>query len=215
MNIFKKCLEYLGSLIYGEIESKLEKILEEIEKDQTRTQILELELEKARIKAEDYKILILSIGDTIPDMMWSKDINGKYIYANNSILKGLFYGLDYNSVIGKTDLEITKICKEKLGDENYTFGEVCGNSDLVVLDKLKKERFLEWGLINGKELYLEVYKAPFYKNGKVVGTVGTGRDVTEWYTSIRDAVLKNECGAQTNCYSSVILKELDKYKFEA
>lgn len=215
MNVFKKCLDYLGSLIYGEIESKLEKILEEIEKDQTRTHLLEQELEKARIKAEDYKNLIISIGDTIPDMMWSKDINGKYIYANSGILNGLFYGMDYNSVIGKTDLEITKICKEKVGDKNHTFGEVCGNSDLVVLNSLKKDRFLEWGLINGKELYLEVYKAPFYKDGEVVGTVGTGRDVTEWYTSIKNAVLKNNCKAKTNYYSSVIIKELDKYKFEA
>ena len=112
-------------------------------------------------------------------------------------------------------LEITSKCKLLVGDENHTFGEVCGNSDLVVLENLKKERFLEWGLINGKEVYLEVYKAPFYRDGEVIGTVGTSRDVTEWYTSIRDAVLKNKCAAKPDCFGSLVLKELDKYKFDA
>ena len=215
MNLLKHCIDYLGSLIYGEIEQKLEKILEEIEKDQTRTELLEKELERTRIQVEEYKNLIVSIGDTIPDMMWAKSADGQYLYANGGILDGLFYGMDFNCVLGLTDLEITAKCKLLVGDENHTFGQVCGNSDLVVLKNLKKERFLEWGLINGKEVYLEVYKAPFYKDGEVIGVVGTGRDVTEWYTSIKEAVLKNECKVKSNSYSSIILKELDKYKFEA
>lgn len=215
MNVIKKCSDYLGSLIYGEIESKLDKILEEIEKDQTRTENLEKELEKARIKADEYKNLVISIGDTIPDMMWAKDKEGKYIYVNQGIVNGLFYGMDYKCIIGKTDNEIAKKCKKLVGNTNHTFGEICGNSDVVILKNLKKERFLEWGLINGKEVYLEVYKAPFYKNDEVIGTVGTGRDVTEWYTSIKNAVLENDkCLVKDGCYGSLILKELDKYKFE-
>ena len=215
MNFFRKCSDYLGSFIYGEIETKLEKILDEIKKDQTRTENLEKELEKAKIRADKFKNLVVSIGDTIPDMMWGKDINGRYIYVNNGILKGLFYNMNYRDVLGLTDLEITAKCKELVGPDNHTFGEVCGNSDLVVLKNLKKERFLEWGLINGKEVYLEVYKAPLLNNGEVIGTVGTGRDVTEWYTSIRDAVLKNKCAKKTDCFGSLVLKELDKYKFNA
>lgn len=213
MNIIKKCSDYLGSFIYGEIETKLEKILDEIKKDQKRTDNLEKELERAKLKADEFKNLVISIGDTIPDMMWCKDINGKYIYANNGIAKTLFYGLHYRDIIGLTDAEITAKCKELVGPDNHTFGEVCGNSDVVVLNSLKKERFLEWGLINGKEMYLEVYKAPFYRNGQVIGTVGTSRDVTEWYTSIRDAVLRNKCSGKNDCLSSIVLKELDKYKF--
>ena len=215
MNIIKKCSDYLGSFIYGEIETKLEKILDEIQKDQTRTENLEKELEKAKIRADKFKNLVVSIGDTIPDMMWGKDMDGRYIYVNNGILNGLFYNMNYRDVLGLTDLEITAKCKLLVGDENHTFGEVCGNSDLVVLKNLKKERFLEWGLINGKEVYLEVYKAPLLNNGEVIGTVGTGRDVTEWYTSIRDAVLKNKYAKKPDCFGSLVLKELDKYKFDA
>ena len=215
MNFFRKCSDYLGSFIYGEIETKIEKILDEIKKDQTRTENLEKELEKAKIRADKFKNLVVAIGDTIPDMMWSKDIDGRYIYFNNAIIKGLFYNMNYKYVLNLTDLEITAKCKLLVGGENHTFGEVCGNSDLVVLKNLKKERFLEWGLINGKEVYLEVYKAPFYRDGEVIGTVGTGRDVTEWYTSIRDVVLKNKCAKKPDCFGSLVLKELDKYKFDA
>ena len=217
MNIFKKIGDFLGNSIYGEIESKLEKILEEIEKDKDRAENLERELQRARLEREEYKNLVIAIGDTIPDMMWAKDINGKYIYANEGILLGLFYGTDYRNVIGKTDIELAKICKSIAGDENHTFGEICGNSDIVVLDTLRKGRFLEWGLIDGNEMYLEVFKAPLYdSNGNIVGTVGTGRDVTEWYISIKKAVLSAEkCINKCNkSVSSLILKELDKYKFE-
>lgn len=218
MNIFNKINEFLGSFVYGEIESKLDKILEEIDRDKTRTENLERELQKARLEREEYKNLVITIGDTIPDMMWAKDISGKYIYANYAILRDLFYGASYRSVIGKTDAELTKKCKTLVGSENHTFGEVCANSDEVVLNHLKKERFLEYGLINGKQMYLEVYKAPLFdSNGKIVGTVGTGRDVTEWYLSIKNAVLDaSECcvNAKKSDFGALILKELDKYKFE-
>ena len=216
MNIFKLAVDFLGNHIYGEIESKLDKILEEIDKDKTRAENLERELQKARLEKEEYKNLVLAVGETIPDMMWAKDIDGKYIYANDSILRGLFYNVNYKMVIGKHDIEIANMCKNLVGYENHTFGEICGNSDLVVLENLRKERFLEWGLINGKDLYLEVYKAPLFDgNGKVVGTVGTGRDVTEWYLSIKNAVLNTgECSNCDKRLLELILQELDKYKFE-
>lgn len=216
MNIFKLASDFLGNLIYGEIESKLDKILEEIDKDKMRTENLERELQKARLEKEEYKNLVLTMGQSIPDMMWAKDIDGRYIYANGSILRGLFYNANYKMIIGKNDIEIAKMCKNLVGHENHTFGEICGNSDVVVLENLRKQRFLEWGLINGKDLYLEVYKAPLFDNGgKVVGTVGTGRDVTEWYLSIKNAVLNtSECGNCDEKLLSMILQELDKYKFE-
>lgn len=217
MNIFTKLGNLLVNFIYGEIEIKLDRILEEIDKDKTRAENLERELDRARLEREEYKNLVLTIGETIPDMMWAKDLQGRYIYANNAILKGLFYNTDYRNIIGRNDIEISQICKSLVGAENHTFGEICGNSDIVVLENLRKERFLEWGLINGKDLYLEVYKAPLY-DGKlnVVGTVGTGRDVTDWYTSIKSAVLNaDKCfGSCKTPAKNLILKELDKYKFE-
>lgn len=217
MNIFKTARDFLGNFVYGEIESKLDKILEEIDRDKTRTENLERELQRARLEREEYRNLVITVGATIPDMMWAKDIKGRYLYANNAILRGLFYNTDYRNVIGKNDVQLAAICKKLVGPENHTFGEICGNSDVVVLENLKKERFLEWGLINGKDMYLEVYKAPLFdSNGKIVGTVGTGRDVTDWYLSIKNAVLKtSDCKRACDAgVKNMVLQELDKYKFE-
>lgn len=218
MSVLSKACEFLGTLIYGEIEQTLEKILEEIEKDQERTTLLETELQKTRTQIEEYKNLVLTIGDTIPDMMWAKNIDGKYLYANKGILNNLFYGEDFRNIIGKTDVELSEIFKERVGPENHTFGAICGNSDVVVLKNKRRQRFLEWGKINGEDVYLEVYKAPLYKDNEVIGTVGIGRDVTEWYISIKNSVLKIKDCEYGICQPDIrntILKELDKYKFEA
>lgn len=215
--MFKKLSNLLGCFIYGDIEIKLQKLIDEIEKDKTRTIRLQEELTKSRLEKEAYKNLVTTIGDTIPDMMWAKDLEGRYIYVNNKILSGLFYNAHYKKIIGKNDIAITKFCKEKVGSENHTFGEICSNSDKIVLETNKKGRFLEWGLINGKDLYLEVYKAPLVdRDGKVVGTVGTGRDITDWYLGLRDSILKTD-SCSRNCMNDwvlSVLKELDKYKFE-
>lgn len=215
--MFKKLSNLLGCFIYGDIEIKLQKLIDEIEKDKTRTIRLQEELTKSRLEKEAYKNLVTTIGDTIPDMMWAKDLEGRYIYVNNKILSGLFYNAHYKKIIGKNDIAITKFCKEKVGSENHTFGEICSNSDKIVLETNKKGRFLEWGLINGKDLYLEVYKAPLVdRDGKVVGTVGTGRDITDWYLGLRDSILKTD-SCNKNCMNDwglSVLKELDKYKFE-
>lgn len=184
--MIKKLINYFGCFIYGDIEIKLQKIIDEIEKDKSKTERLEEELIRSRKEKESYKNLVITIGNTIPDMMWAKDLNGKYLYVNYAILDGLFYSESYQNIIGKCDVEISKMCKEKVGSENHTFGEICKNSDKIVLENLKKERFLECCLINGKDLYLEVYKAPLIdRDGKVVGTIGTGRDITDWYLGLR------------------------------
>jgi PAS domain-containing protein len=215
--LIKKLINYFGCFIYGDIEIKLQKIIDEIEKDKTKTERLEEELIRSRQEIESYKNLVITIGNTIPDMMWAKDLNGKYLYVNYAILDGLFYSESYQNIIGKCDVEISKRCKEKVGSENHTFGEICKNSDKIVLENLKKERFLEWGLINGKDLYLEVYKAPLIdRDGRVVGTIGTGRDITEWYLELKDAILSSS-NCSTMCKNNVtsdILQQLDKYKFE-
>lgn len=215
--MLKKLSNLLGCFIYGDIEIKLQRLIDEIEKDKTRTIKLQKELTKSRLEKEAYKNLVTTIGDTIPDMMWAKDLNGKYIYVNHKILKGLFYNSHYKNIIGKTDIEITKMCKEKVGEKNHTFGEICSNSDKIVLETSKKGRFLEWGLVNGVDLYLEVYKAPLFdRDGQKVGTVGTGRDVTEWYLGLKKSIIDHS-SRNDGCldeWAVQVLKELDKYKFE-
>ncbi|MEA3384512.1 MAG: PAS domain S-box protein [Campylobacterota bacterium] len=118
----------------------------------------------------------------LPDMLWIKDINGKYIYANKAICDRLLMAEDVNEPIGKGDVFFALREREKYKDipDWHTFGELCFNSDQVVIDANKPMKFEEYGNVKGKLFYLEVNKAPFYDDdGNIIGTVGSGRDITE------------------------------------
>jgi len=118
----------------------------------------------------------------LPDMLWAKDLDGKYIYANKAICDGLLMAKNTEEPIGKGDVFFALREREAHKDKPnwHTFGELCFNSDQVVIDNNKAMKFEEYGNVKGKLLYLEVYKAPFYdKDGNIIGTVGAGRDITE------------------------------------
>ena len=118
----------------------------------------------------------------LPDMLWAKDLDGRYIYANKAICDGLLMAKDIKEPIGKGDVFFALREREAHKDKPnwHTFGELCFNSDQVVIDNNKAMKFEEYGNVKGKLLYLEVYKAPFYdKDGNIIGTVGAGRDITE------------------------------------
>ena len=143
-----------------------------------------------------YKGMLHGVAETLPDMMWCKDTEGKYVYANMAIKTGLLF--DMNPV-GKTDVDMASKAKKYFGEDNHTFGEKCRNSDIVVLATEKPERFLESGKVKGKMLYLEVFKAPWYVNGVLKGVVGTGRDMTEYVEAYR-AQNCGSCGKMADIF---------------
>ncbi|ADN09058.1 sensor domain-containing protein [Sulfurimonas autotrophica] len=118
----------------------------------------------------------------LPDMLWVKDLEGKYIYANKAICNDLLMAKDTQEPIGKGDIFFAlreREAHKEIADW-HTFGELCFNSDQLVIDSNKAMKFEEYGNVKGKLMYLEVYKAPFYdKDGNIIGTVGAGRDITQ------------------------------------
>lgn len=170
---------------------------------------LEKEIAFYRAQAEFQKSLLDQIGDSLPDMVWFKDTEGKYIYANNAIKSGLLF--DSNPT-GKTDIELAHRAKLVFGDDKHTFGEKCLNSDRVVLQHCKPMRFLESGLIRGKMVYLEVYKNVVRdpSTGEVIGVCGTGRDLTEYMEAVRH--MEDHCTKR--CGETEIVEAFNKYKFE-
>ncbi len=120
--------------------------------------------------------------DNVPDMIWAKDLNKNYIFTNQAICKNLLNARDTEEPLGKNDIFFAKRERDSKPDNpNYhTFGEICRDSDTIVMETKKPKRFDEYGNVRGEFLYLDVYKAPFWdENGKLIGTVGCGRDVTQ------------------------------------
>lgn len=165
---------------FGKLDQSMQSVIDKCERIERQ---LDAEVKLLTEEVALYKGMLHSVAETLPDMMWCKDVDGKYVYANGAIKKGLLF--DMNPV-GKTDVEMATKAKEYFGEENHTFGEKCRNSDKVVLDTGRAERFLESGKVQGKMLFLEVFKAPWIVNGELRGVVGTGRVMTEYVEAYRE-----------------------------
>jgi hypothetical protein len=117
------------------------------------------------------------MAETVPDMLWAKDLQNRYIFANKMIREQLLMCREVESPIGKTDLFFAE--RERAEGQVHTFGEICVNSDQMVKNSRQAGRFLEDGLVRGQYLVLDVHKAPLFDdNRNIIGTVGSGRDVT-------------------------------------
>ena len=90
------------------------------------------ELELERDKRARERNLFLSVLDHLDDMVWAKDLEGKYIVANKAFREKFCYGITWDELQGMTDVELAKKFKKEVGELNHTFGEMCANSDVVV-----------------------------------------------------------------------------------
>jgi PAS domain S-box-containing protein len=140
--------------------------------------------ETARESEKKYRqisSLLRLMADTMPDMLWAKNIKQEYIFTNLAFCKKLLNAVDTEEPLGKTDLFFAQR-ERQAHPENpdwHTFGELCQNTDTITLQEMKPMQFDEYGNVQGEFLYLDVHKAPLYDDeGRVFGVVGTARDVT-------------------------------------
>ena len=165
-----------------EVINKYELYCKEIEllNHESFEKIKELTLNE-HAENEVYSLFRL-LSDTMPDMLWAKDINKQFIFTNKAMCEKLLNASDTNEPIGKTDLYFAQR-ENNTHPENpewHTFGQLCLDSDQATLKAMKQMQFYEFGNVKGKFLYLDVHKAPlFNKEGELIGVVGSGRDITE------------------------------------
>ena len=175
------------------------------------------ELEIERNKRAKERNLFLSVLDHLDDMVWAKDLDGKYIVANKAFREKFCYGITWDELQGMTDIELAKKFKKQVGEENHTFGEMCANSDVVAQRSKFPQKFLKEGNINGKFMKHIVNKSIVcnYKN-EMIAICGSGRDVTDWFKKIKKAIknLKSTCSCFDSEEVNKILEELNKFKFE-
>ena len=196
-------------IYFNSLDNSMQEIIDRCNKIEKK---LDADIKMLMEEVSVYKGMLHAVAEAIPDMFWCKDLDGKYIYANDAIKRGLLFS---NNPLGKTDIELASNAKKIFGDDNHTFGAKCANSDKIVIDMVllnsfKKDdgRFLESGKIQGKMVYLEVFKAPYYANGKFAGVVGTGRDITEYVEAYR----KNNC---RSCIGNKDISDIfKKYEYE-
>ena len=101
--------------------------------------------------------LLKLLTQNLPDMLWIKNLNGNYIYANQAICDGLLMAKDIDEPIGKDDMFFALREREAHKDKPdwHTFGELCFNSDQIVIENNKPMKFQEYG---------NVYNVPIKTN---------------------------------------------------
>jgi PAS domain S-box-containing protein len=126
--------------------------------------------------------LLRLICDNVPDLIWAKDLNKRYIFANTAICHHLLSAESTEEPLGKTDLFFAERERNRYADnpEWHTFGEICRDTDQITMDAGRPQQFDEYGNVKGRFMFLDVHKAPLYDDqGIMIGTVGSAREVTE------------------------------------
>ncbi len=150
-------------------------------RDITDRKQAEISLKNSEQKYKRLQQLFRNLADNMPDMLWAKDLGKKYIFVNKAICEKLLIAKDTEEPIGKTDMFFANR-QRLLHPENpewHTFGEICADTDSIVMNSGKSGQFDEYGNIENKFLFLDAIKTPLRNdNGEIIGTVGSGRDVT-------------------------------------
>ncbi|MEI7723578.1 MAG: ATP-binding protein [Bacteroidota bacterium] len=156
-------------------------LMEDLKAEVDQRKRSEETLKESQQKFMDLSIMFRSISDNMTDMLWAKDLEKKFIFTNKSVCDNLLLATDTEEPIGKGDLYFASRQRELHTNDPvwHTFGELCIDSDQVVMDSGKPEQFDEYGNIKGQFIFLDVRKSPLYDTkGKMIGTVGSAQDIT-------------------------------------
>ena len=148
----------------------------------TERKLAEESIIASKERADNISNMLRLISDNVPDMIWAKDLNKRFIFANKAMCEQLLNASDTSEPLGKDDLFFALRERSSHPDDPqwHTFGELCQDSDAATLSMGKPSQFDEYGNVRGKFLFLDVRKAPFFNSqGDVIGVVGSARDVTE------------------------------------
>jgi PAS domain S-box-containing protein len=131
---------------------------------------LEDMVEKKTAELAQSKKFIEDTIESVPDLMYIKDINGKFVFANDSYCK--FQGRTKKNIIGKTiyDLYPKNLADEFAEHDEIVFqkGEAIVTPDINLKDS------------NGNEVIIQTIKAPLKDDkGNVTHLIGVARDLTE------------------------------------
>ena len=124
---------------------------------------------KTRASYKQKMLMLSTIYKALPDLVYSKDANGRYTSCNNSFED--FVQLKEPDIVGKLPFDVYK--SEKTAKIYY-------ERDKWVLENNKTLKTEKWAMFPDNTSHLmETLNAPLVEDNKVVGILGIARDITD------------------------------------
>lgn len=141
----------------------------------------EINLRKVSLQNLQTARLLQNICDNVPDLIWAKDLQHRYIFTNKANNNTLLLCRDSEEPLGQNHDVFAQriIANHPELEKAYHFSDMCAASDDTTLSTQQSMRFEENGYVCDELICLDVYKAPFYdSDGELIGTIGSARIIT-------------------------------------
>lgn len=147
---------------------------------------LEERVQERTTELRKSQVMTQTLLDNIPDMIFAKDLHGKYIDVNRASEE--FAGKSKDKIVGFTDHEIYT---EDKADRFIAM-------DNKMLDKAETVRFEHWvSYPDGRRVLFDTVKTPLKNDeGKIIGLLGISRDITELVEAMEAAEQANKAKSE-------------------
>ena len=163
--------------VVGEIEAQERLNVEMLERRAT-----EQALRVSEARAQELASMLRRVCDNVPDMIWAKDLEGRYLFVNRAFSECITGSPDTEAPVGRTFESYVEEARRCHPDDPqwYSLGEFSHDIDEHARSREEPTVYDESGNVRGKFLFLDIHLARFLNaQGEVVGTVGSARDITE------------------------------------
>ncbi|WP_372754355.1 PAS domain-containing sensor histidine kinase [Labilibaculum sp.] len=180
-------------------EKKLIKQNEEYEelnlKFKSQNDLLRIE----KLKSEEGKNMLNTLINTIPDLVWLKDVNGRFLTCNNRIED--LYGRKKEKIIGTTDYDYVD---KELADYFRQNDKAAMKAGRPVSNE-EKLTFIS----DGHKEIIEAIKTPLFNSeNEVVGVLGIGRDITQRVQAEKDILAAKDKAEESDRLKSAFLANM-------
>jgi len=126
--------------------------------------------EQSRIRQDESHVLMRTLIETLPDLVWLKDLQGVYLVCNQRVER--LFNAPESEIVGKTDHDLVT------PDQADFFRQ----QDRLAIESTGPRVYEEWVTYadDGHQELLETIKTPMYdSSGSLIGVLGIGRDITD------------------------------------